>query len=797
MNKTVNPVYEKQLCYHCGQTCDDARIPFEDKIFCCQGCRLVFEVINSSHLCHYYDIEKHPGLKSAEHRDIYDVLDEEKMRKEILEFNSKEFARVTFKIPAIHCISCVWLLENLKKTDDGILKSEVSFERKTVLVEFNPAKVRLGRIATILASLGYAPAITNTREKAMSSIDSELVLKVSIAGFCFGNVMLFSFPEYLGMNRDEASLQLWFRWLSVALSVPVLLFSAKDYFTSAHRSFKLRQINIDVPIAAGLLALFCRSVWEIATGFGQGYLDSFTGLVFFLLVGRWFQSKTYDALSFDRDFKSYFPLSVLRLTGSGWRSTLINELKKGDRIKIRNLEIIPADGILVDRDTFVDYSFVTGESKPQLIRDGGEVFAGGRVMGQPVMFMVEKETSQSHLTGIWNQDVFHKINSTPFARIIDRAARIFTWVVVAISLLTAAFWYWKSPADVWLIFTSVLMVACPCALALAAPFTYGSALRVFGRRQFYLKNAGVIEAMGLIDTIVFDKTGTITHGQHPEIDFHGILQAEELACVKLLTASSTHPLSSLISKSLHQKSSLTVYEFKEWPGRGVEGRIGGRMFRVGSASFVGHSDKVAPLATSVFVSVEGSIRGFFTIRSEVRKGMKEMLHGLSGKEVALISGDSEADQHRMEDLFGKRVKMLFYQSPSDKMDFVRQLQQTGKKVMMIGDGLNDAGALKQSDVGIAVSDDTAVFTPACDGIIKGDQVAHLDKFLEMSASSEKVLKAAFGISFFYNAIALGFAVTGHLSPLVAAILMPLSSISVVSFSRLGIWYISRDKSEPS
>ncbi|HRJ31814.1 MAG TPA: heavy metal translocating P-type ATPase metal-binding domain-containing protein [Cyclobacteriaceae bacterium] len=782
-------------CYHCGEPCDDT-LWKDDKSFCCYGCQTVYEILSSNDLCEYYDLEKNPGTQLRYvPEETYTFLDEKDIRKKVVAFDSDTFARVQFYIPAIHCVSCIWLLENLQKLEMGILRSEVNFVQKTVTLDFKPQAVALSRLAKLLAALGYAPKInldSENKTKPSVTYDKSLLLKLSIAGFCFGNVMLFSFPEYLGLDQTDGELMQIFSWLNILLSIPVFLYSDSDYMVSAWKSFKQRQINIDVPIAVGLVALFLRSVWDIATGFGPGYMDSFTGLVFFLLIGRWFQNKTYESLAFDRDFKSYFPLAILRLKKQldigheDWEPVVVYELKKGDQIKVRNMEIVPADSLLLDEKALIDYSFVTGESKPVQVNMGELIYAGGKLIGQPVTLVVEKKTSQSHLTSLWNNDAFQKPEESKYKRLIDRAARRFTWIILGLSIATAVYWYNTDPSQVWLIITSVLIVACPCALALTAPFTYGNMLRVFGRNKLYLKNADVIERMASINAVVFDKTGTVTHGNEPDIEFTGELSNEELGWISTLTGYSTHPLSKLIHKNLLRRSAGKVIDFKELPGKGIEGKLHGKTIRIGSAEFTGFHERLDDASSTVFVAIDGEVRGYFSIHTAVRKNIQNMLGRLGDKCEAMLSGDSKADKVLMSTLFHPTAQLLFNQSPHDKLNYISNLQHAGKKVMMLGDGLNDSGALKQSDVGIAVTDDTGVFTPACDGILQGDQIGILDRFLALAKSATTIVKAGFVLSFMYNAIALSFAVSGHLTPLVAAILMPVSSISVVVFTTVAV-----------
>jgi Cu+-exporting ATPase len=783
-------VATKVSCYHCGLLCEELVITSNGNSFCCNGCKTVYEILNDNNLCEYYQLDKTPGVSQRHVREeSYAYLDEPQIAKKILSFASESFDRVQFSIPTIHCISCIWLLENLQHLNEGVVKSEVNFSHKQVSIDFNPSLVSLGAIARLLASLGYAPNISLDGKKIAPTSNHTLIIKLAIAGFCFGNIMLLSFPEYLGMGDADDKLKLVLSYLNLFLALPVVIYSAQEYFIAAWQSYKQRQINIDVPIAIGLAALFLRSSYDILSHTGPGYLDSLSGLVFFLLIGRWFQSKTYDSLAFDRDYRSYFPLAVNKRNKDVWKPVLVYDLQKDDLIRVRNMEIIPADCYLKEGETYIDYSFVTGESKPVYATEGDFIYGGGRLIGQPAEFIVEKKISHSHLTSLWNNDVFHKHEESRYKKVIDKAAQKFTWAVVGLAIGTALYWWLIAPSQMWLVFTSVLMVACPCALALAAPFTFGNMLRVFGRGGFYLKNADVIERLAAIDTLVFDKTGTVTYGAS-EIKFTGQLTSEESAQVKAIANCSTHPLSRLVAKSIPFESSDPITLFSEIPSQGIEGVISNHSIKLGAPCFVGFEGH--PNSKSkVYVSINGQIRGHFNIETSVRAGMKSLIGKLKSKiPMYLLSGDQGSEEQRMKEIFPSDSKMHFNQTPLDKLHFVSNLQQNGFHVMMVGDGLNDSGALKQSDVGIAVTDDTGIFTPASDGILKGEKLHDLDQFLKLSKSAISVLKIAFCISFFYNIIALAFAVSGHLSPLIAAILMPISSVSVVGFSTLAVNWVS-------
>lgn len=788
-------VEEGIKCYHCGLSCDD-KLKIEDKYFCCFGCKTIFEIISDNDLGHYYSIENHPGARVAYNNDFdFSYLDDTQIREKILEFDSQQHSKVQFSIPSIHCTSCIWLLENLPKTNGGIVHSEVNFSKKTVRVDFNPAKTKLSTVAKVLANLGYAPRINlesadSTGQKLQ---DHSLILKLALAGFCFGNIMLLSFPEYLGLDNSDKLWSSFFSRLNVVLSLPVLLYCDRDYFRSAWSSFRNKQINIDVPIVIGLICLSFRSYWDILFGVGPGYLDSFSGLVFFLLIGRWFQSKTYESLAFDRDYKSYFPLAVNRRVGHSWLPTILYNLRTGDEIKIRNMEIVPADSTLLNNEATIDYSFVTGESQPVKVEKGNLVFAGGRLMGSPAIFCVAKNISNSHLTSLWNNPSFQKKESLKSKKIIDKASTRFTWVILVIALLTGVYWFFANSGQMLLVVTSVLMVACPCALALSVPFTYGSMLRAFGGANLYCKNFDVIEKIASVTDIVFDKTGTITFGKKPKVDFEGSLTKEEMAAVKLLTSYSSHPLSIIVHNEIEDESKEKVVAFQEIPGKGIEGSIGGHFYRVGSAFFISPTLSESKNANSVYVSVNGQQRGIFIIQISIRPQVKEMVERLGNRCTALLSGDNDADLATMQNLFHGHTKFMFNQNPHQKMEFIRGLQNQNKTVMMIGDGLNDSGALNQSDVGISIVDSTAVFNPACDGILLGDNLGKLDSFIALTKSAQTIVKIAFAISLLYNSVAVGIAVLGYLTPLIATILMPLSSISVVVFTTLSVNLIAKRK----
>jgi len=779
-------------CFHCGEACDSDAVILEDKAFCCTGCKTVYELLQENNLCTYYDIDQNPGISFKKSRaSRFEYLDDESVRGALVKFSDGTIAKTIFYLPNIHCASCIWLLENLHKINHSILRSEVNFLKKEIAITFREGEVSLREIVALLAKLGYEPEIKLENIKANERTDNgnlKLYAKVGLAGFAFGNVMLFSFPDYLDSTGVlSAGFKTLFAWLSVVLATPVLLFSASDYFTGSWYAFKQRKISLDVPVAIGILALYARSLYDIISGQGMGYLDSFTGLVFFLLIGKIFQKKTFDSLKFDRDYASYFPLSVTKVNNGEETSVPVSKLNVGDEIFVRHGEIIPADSILMTPQAQIDYSFVTGESEPILVEGGTLVYAGGRIVGSGAQFAVEKAVSHSYLTQLWNNETFRKEKHSSLMDVSDAFGKYFTIIVSIIAVAT--FFYWLPNTYMAVnTFTAVLIVACPCALTLAAPFTLGAAVAIFGKAKFYLKNVGVVADLAKLDAIVFDKTGTLTHAGSADVRFEGKpLSSDEKSAIAACLKNSTHPLSRQIFASFGEITVPQVSRFREMTNRGVEGYANGHHLALGSALWIKErTKKWFPLhstASSVYVEIDGIYRGCFRIGNIYREGLNKLFAALRPEcELYLLSGDNDRERATLEPLFKDDRRIAFHQSPEDKLNFIKKLQAEGKFVCMIGDGLNDAGALKQSNVGIALTEDTGAFTPACDAILAAENLGRLPVYLNFARYARRVLIAAFLLSVVYNVIGLSFAVSGVLTPLVAAVFMPLSSWSVVAVS---------------
>ena len=352
----------KISCKHCGDSCPDEKVFLDENFFCCEGCKTVFQILGDNNLYTYYEMEDLPGISPKGHFEgRFGFLNEPGIEDKILLYKDDSLSLVEFRVPQIHCSSCIWLLENLERIEPSVLSSEVNFPRKTVKIRFKNQDKDLGGIADILATLGYEPDVKlGDLENERIRPDRQLTYQIGIAGFCFGNIMLFALPEYFafeGFWIDKFAP--FFRWLSFALSLPVILFSARPYFVSAWKGLRKKFISIDVPIALGMFVLFTRSAYEVISNSGSGYFDSLAGLVFFLLLGKLFQSRTYAHLNFERDYKAYFPVAVSRVNSGKESSVAVNLLLENDEIYIRHGELIPCDSLLLEGEAWIDNSFVS------------------------------------------------------------------------------------------------------------------------------------------------------------------------------------------------------------------------------------------------------------------------------------------------------------------------------------------------------------------------------------------------------------------------------------------------------
>ena len=774
-------------CAHCGDPVPAAGWGSGETLFCCQGCELVHGLLHDNGLDGYYRLADRPGTRRR-HRARYEWLDERSVADTLLAYRDDAHERVVWQLPAIHCAACVWLLENLHRLHAGVGRVAVDFRRREARIDYDPAQLTMRELAELLDRIGYPPHLSLQdieRDERPAAVDRGFYYRLGVAGFAFGNIMLFSFPEYLGLRAG--SLQTALSYFNLLLAIPVLFYSGGSYLRNAWTGLRQGRFNLDLPIALGLLTLFGRSIFEITAGSGVGYLDSLAGLVFFLLVGRWVQRQTYHRIAFDRDYTAYFPVAATVLTPEGTESKALSSLRPGDRIRVRAGELIPADATLLRGTARIDYSFVTGEAQPLSRRKGDHVYAGGRQTGEAVDLLLTKRVEQSYLTKLWNDQAFDEKKARS-GGLADRTGRWFTLAILSVAALTLVYWLAVDPSVAVNAFTAVLIIACPCAIALSIPFTFGNAARLLARWGFYVRDLRVLEDLTEIDTTILDKTGTLTDQERPALTYAGE-PLDDPVCARLraLAAQSTHPLSKLLTAWCGRRagahSAVPLHAFVDLPGRGIAAHFGRDYYQIGSAAWLGVPDWED---ANFGFAVNGTVKGRFRATFDYRHGLDRVLGVLAQTgPIHLLSGDYDHERTRLAALLPPDSELHFRQSPHDKLAFVKARRAAGARCLMLGDGLNDAGALRAAHVGVVVTQDEHQFIPGCDALLAAPRFGGLPGVLAYARACRRLVYVTYALALVYNAVGLYFAVQGLLSPVIAAILMPLSSITIVLVGSIG------------
>ncbi len=783
------------ICHHCGDPCASGSIRQGDLQFCCTGCLSVYTILRDAGMCSYYELGSEHGTSQrnvSSDTSRFEVLDDPSTASRFIVAEMPGMVVARFTLPTMHCASCIWLLERLSRFEPGITSSRVDLLRKSIEIQYNPASTSLRKVANVVSSVGYPPLLTSEEDVAQRQSEQRealrgIYLRMGVAGFAAGNVMMMSVAQYLSGGTLDSTLITVFSVISVLISIPVYFFSASSWLRSAMASIRRGVINLDVPVALGITTVFVRSLVDIIGGYGEGFLDSFTGLVLFLLVGRLFQQKAFDAVTFDRTVRSFFPLSVRRCTRGEESVVPVDAVRSGDELFVRYGEVVPADSVVLSEIGYVDYSFVTGESVPVECTKGTLIYAGGRVVGHALRLTATRPASQSYLASLWERTSGTTTRNAYSTR-SNTFGLVFTLGTVAIALVAAVYhgvYDMRLAANV---FTAVLIIACPCAFTLAAPITLGTAMGALSRVGLYIKNIGVMVELRRVRSVVFDKTGTLT--DRTQARYHGReLSATESAAVQALVSQSTHPVSRAIAAANTEYADVDAIE--EEIGKGLCGSSLGYTITIGSAEYAKKYGTNVPSTGDTVLVIDGEFVGTYEYVSRMRDGVEQSIAALStmGYQTQLLTGDGDKDLPLLKRVF-PASRMRFKATPEEKVFHIQQLRNEAP-VLMVGDGLNDMSAMAAADVSIAVTEDSSTLAPASDMIMPANSIQRLPALLTYAHNCSRVIQAALWFTMVYNVFAIGLAVMGLLTPVVTAIMMPVSSLMVVGMSVGGARFYAR------
>lgn len=766
-------------CAHCGApTQRSEEFPAEPQ-FCCNGCKTVYEILAANDLCTYYAFDELTSDRRRPHSADYEILEHATVASRFITSRTATHVVCTFVVPGMHCASCVWLLERLHRIDPGIYESSVDLTLGTVRIAFNPQRTSLRKVAELLASLNFNPSLESENVQSRTQ-QASLLSRLGIAGFAMMNVTMLSIAGYLaGEGGLAPTLQHTFQWISILLSVPVVVYAASPWWTSAWKSLRKASFSLDVPVAAGIAAIFIRSYADVIAGVGTGFLDAATGLVFFLLIGRLIQERAFAAISFDRTVRSFFPLGVRVQAGQHFDTQPIETLNIGDVIELRNGEVLPCEAVLLDDIAYLDYAFVTGESTPHLCVARDRMLAGGRVIGGAMRCVVSGAVSNGLLTTLWERASVRR-SRTRLLGVASRFGAGFTVITVAIAI-TAFFVWLPDVAGAVSALTAVLIIACPCAMTLAAPMALGTAMGLLGQRGIMIRNTGTLLELDAVTHVVFDKTGTLTRLHRTGTYIGEPLTPSQCSAIASVVAESTHPVSRAIGATFGVPTERAT-DMHEAVGQGLKGTAHGHRIAIGSQAWLESDASNVENVNSTHISVDGRIVGKVVLREKMREGAVELMQAVGNSYgLSVFSGDQQQDTSAMHELLASsdvRLGML----PEEKISAVAELQRRGQKVLMVGDGLNDAGAMNTANVAIAISNNNATIVPACDVIVSADSIGSISSLLKYAGAVRRVIITAFIVSLLYNAVGLTLAVSGSLSPLAVAVLMPVSSLTIIGIA---------------
>lgn len=771
-------------CAHCDEDAVLALYGPEDlekkNPFCCQGCMTVFNILHQKGLASYYEIKNQSAVykrrSPVELRSVqYQYLDEGEFQKEYCSTLESGAKVLEFYLEGIHCLACLWLIEKLPEILPTVETSKLNIERSVVRVVLRP-EGKFSEVARELDSLGYRPhPLKFNEDSRRMKIKEErsFLLRIGIAGAASGNIMIYAVSLYGGASQEFEGL---FNFLTVVFAVPVLTYSAFPLYQSAWNAIKNKSVSIDIPISLSLIVGGFMGVYNLIEGIPDNYFDSLTTLVFLLLLSRYFLHKIQEKGLSAQDLNFFYQTdSVLRASENSAEFSPVHPqfLKVSDLIKIQPGDCLPADGVILEGASNVNNSLLTGESLPVRVGPGDKVYSGTQNLDRELVLKVEKVQSDTRLGQIL-KNVENGWSSN--ARIVNVTNKVSKYFTVAVFVLAAMlFFFLDQKGDTKFALEqaiTLLIVTCPCALALATPLTFTRALSRAAREGIVIKSDEVIEKISKLQNIFLDKTGTITHGKL-QVEAFEELAPSHLPVVDViytLERQSKHPVARALMDYIKGKSPMVhpVLELQEVLGCGVRGIIDGKSYEINKEG----------------IFQDGSLIARFKLRDTVRKDSKNVLSRLtaSGFSVNVLSGDSVATVESMAQEVGLPPSVaLSNLSPEEKSSLVEKSTNS----MMVGDGANDAIALTKASVGVAVFGSMDISLRAADVYLATPGLGPVEKLIVLSQETMKVVYRNLFLSLFYNSLSVTAAFMGIISPLVAAIIMPLSSLTVLISALIG------------
>ncbi|MBX3316709.1 MAG: heavy metal translocating P-type ATPase [Phycisphaeraceae bacterium] len=799
---TVDSSHVDVLCDHCGLSVPRGLV--EEGAahqFCCHGCRTAYEIISSCDLQRYYDLrdaDPSGNTRSKGTGARYAEFDDATFGDLYVRELPGSTRAVELFVEGVHCAACVWLVERLPRVVPGVVEARLEMRRAMVTLTWDPRRVTLSKIARTLDRLGYPPHIARDRNQRESRRieDRAALIRIGIAGACAGNVMLLALALYAGLfDRIEPEYLLLFRWTSMLISAVSVLWPGSVFIRGAIAALRARVIQLDVPIALGLVAGLIWSVVSTFRGIGEVYFDSLSVLVFALLVGRFVQQRQQRWASDSLEMLYALTPSSARIWENGTtRDVPIEAIKRGDAVQVLAGECIPVDGVILKGETTVDQALLTGESMPIRVICGQEVAAGALNVSSEILVRVGATGEGTRVGKLMRLVEDAAQRRAPIVRLADAIAGRFVLAMICLATITVLLWWPTDPGKAIEHAAALLIVTCPCALGLATPLAVSVAIGRAARRGMLLKGGESLQALDRRGILLLDKTGTITEGRMRLLAWHGDASAKQL--VSAIECSSSHPIARAIVDGIGN-SEQTVAEAVVFVSSGASGTVSGHRVIVGSARHVragGVAEEpwIAEIErastedghTPVLIAVDGKVVAVAVIGDAIRADASAAIEGLRslGWRLGILSGDHPGAVAAVGRKLGIDPQHIYGGcDPEHKQRIVEQLSGH-EPVVMVGDGVNDAAALASATVGIAVHGGAEASLSAADVYLGSPGLMPILDLLGASRRTMKVIRRNLFFSLSYNIFAAALAMTGILNPLIAAILMPASSLTVLASS---------------
>ena len=798
MNKNL------QACFHCGETVPSncllsVKVDGENQAVCCSGCEAVAKLILQSGQARYYQFRTENAVKPIdEDMDVEQAWQRFDQRQSLWGSELKDGRyELLLQVEGIRCAACAWLIRTQLESRKGVDQVQVDINNGFLRVNWRPALLRLSKIAAILASIGYRPHLPLAGAEATGrQRERRAALKrVGVAGLGMMQVMMYAVALYAGEAQGiSQGAERFLQWVSLIVTTPVLIYSGQIFYASAWRSIRSGRVGMDVPVALAISIAFIMSCVNFLSGHGHVYFDSVVMFIFFLSLGRYAELVIrHRNLQTGLALARLLPEWAELLTDENAERVPAIDLRSNDRVRVRAGQTFPADGYIIDGDTEVNEALLTGESRSVVKHRGEDVIAGSINQSQTVVVRVSRDPEDSTISMMGRMLLKSQTHRSRYAQLSDRYAGWFVSVVLTLAGLTAWWWMIHDASMAFPATLAVLVISCPCALSLATPAAIASASRALLERGVLLTRGTALEMMAGIDTIVFDKTGTLTTGQPTVVrtvldsDRGGIDAAEALRIAALLEVDSSHPVAHAFAGIPVNRTD--VCDVVNQP-IGVQGRVGDTDYKLGNALFTNTNH--APLPGdegALWLSDQEGWIARFDLDDGLREDVASTIESLErkGLELIILSGDAP---HAVGAI-ARRIGLYQWhaeQSPQMKMDYLAYLQASGKKVLMVGDGINDALVLSVADVSMTVSGATELANSAADFILTGDSLSLVNDVFATAAMTRRVIKQNLIWALAYNLLAIPFAAAGLIEPWMAAIGMSLSSLVVVLNSgRLARW----------